>query len=345
MASKKETRAEINRISRHSGYGDLGATMQDALYGINHRGAGNAIPGNSDHYGLTFFTRPRLNLSYDNVLASRQLMPLLTDDSTSLKRAIRVMLDPEGAKRGITSPLVDNHSAFLPILTNTLLSLNGWPDVTVDAFTSKEGRYKEAYSMVDSAVRYYSTFDATAAFRNIAGDPITLLFNTWIHYASQVYEGVMSPYPDSIIENEIDYNTRIYRLILDPSRLYVQKIAACGAAFPMASPLGTAFNFSSEQPVNNENEQISVPFRCMGAEYLDPIIVEEFNKVVGVFNPTMAESEGREPRFRSTYYKVDTRTKNFFNYRGYPRIDPKTMELEWWVPAEVFAEIESEETA
>lgn len=345
MASYKDV---VDYLSRHSGLGNLTEAFYNTFYGINHRGIGNPVPYNADSHGLTFFTRPRLNLSYDNIAQDRVLTPMLTSDEKSYQRAIRVMLDPDGAwgrttlKSGslseltsqqlVTSPLVDNKSAFLNILTNNLLSLNGWPDPTVGTFNSREGIMRESWSMVDDTARYMGTFDLTANFRNIAGDPITLLFHAWIRYMSNVYLGHMMPYPDMVLQNEIDYQTRIYRLVLSADRKYVTKIAACGAAFPTSSALGAAFDFTADVPIiQNNASQISIPFHCVGVEYNDPILIKEFNTIVQIFNPDMMDDA--RPR---TMRKIPREYLNYFNYYGYPQINLKNYELEWWVSNEDF---------
>lgn len=318
---------DVDIVSRLNGLGSLTSAQTNNFLGINHRGVGNPVPINSDNYGLTFFTRPRLNLSYDNIANSRVLTSLMSRDDKTVQRAIRVMLDSRSDyERVVTSPLVDTKQAFIPLLTNNLLSVSGWPDVVVDSYTSKEGNYRESWSMVDGTSWIYNTYDITASFRNIAGDPISLLFYVWVHYASMVYTGEMVPWPDMIIENEIDYNTRIYRLVLDPSRRYVQKIGATGAAYPTNSPLGASFNYSSDGVLNRDNDQISISFKCMGANYLDPILIQEFNETVEIFNAGMRDA-GRE----DNYTKLDKNETYYFNYNGYPRINPDTFELEWWV--------------
>lgn len=332
-----DNKKQIDIVSRKTGLGSLTSALSNTLLGINHRGAGNPVPINTDTNGLTFFTRPRLNLSYDNAAMSRLMLPILTENKMTIQRFVRTTLDPVNALKGIDTPLVDNSSAFIPLLTNNLLSLSGWPDMTVDTYTAREGIYKESFSLVDGVSRNFSTFDLTANFRNLSGDPITLLFMVWIHYAACVYEGLMVPWPDSIIENEVDYNTRIYRLVLDPSKTYVQKIAACGAAFPLATPLGAAFNFSSDEPFNRDNDQVSIPFRCMGVDYQDPVLVQEFNLTTVLFNRNMAD--GKRENF---YTKLKHHERNFFNYKGYPRINPEDYELEWWISNEEYAQLDEE---
>lgn len=318
--------------------GSLTTAIGDSFYGINHRQQPGSISINKDFYGLTFFTRPRLNLTTANIRAVRELTPLLSGESTSIQRIIRSLLDPELIRRNDNgsdgrTPFVDHQQAFIPILTNNLISMSGWPDVTAPTFTSQQGTYKEEFSIIDGLTKNYSTYDITANFRNIPGDPITALFYYWITYASNVYQGTIVPYSDMIINNEVDYNTRIYRLVLDSSKRRVQKIAACGAAFPWSTPLGAAFNFESDRPVNNSNDQITINFRCMGAMYQDDILVWEFNRTTELFNDGLQDGKREQ-----LYVMVPFAALGVFNNQGYPRINQDSYELEWWVPKDVFEE-------
>lgn len=321
----------INNIFRATPSGPLSTAIGDTFYGINHRATPGAIQINKDFFGLTFFTRPKMNLSTQNLRSVRQLNPLLTTESDSVQRIIRCLLDPSLAKRGIGSSFVDNQQAFIPVLTNSLLSMSGWPDVNLPTMTSPDGMYKEAFSFADGVTANYSTYDIQASFRNMPGDPITAMFLIWCHYASNVFQGTMVPYPEMIVENEIDYMTRIYRLVLDSTKTYVKKIGACGAAFPTSSPIGAAFNFSSDKPINDSNDQISIPFRCLGAMYQDDILIYEFNQTTEMFNDLL--KDGVRERH---YQKIPIDALNIFNNRGYPRINPITYELEWWVSNEEY---------
>lgn len=97
--------------------------MADVYNGLDHRNAGAAFQKNTDHQGLTLFTRPQLNLTYNNVLADRQLLPLLDEEPGSMYRAIRSMLDPRLA---LSSRLFDPKQAFITVLTNTLVNVSGF---------------------------------------------------------------------------------------------------------------------------------------------------------------------------------------------------------------------------
>jgi hypothetical protein len=331
------TRDKLDKMLAKTPLSSLSSVIGDNFYGINHRQTPNAIQINKDFYGLTFFTRPRLNLTPENLRVIRQFGSLLNPEPASLQRVIRCLLDPQLAKARtgsqITSPFVDPSQAFIPILTNHLVSMSGWPDVNLLTFTAQEGAYKETFSLVDSISDIYTGYTITANFRNIPGDPITLMFLIWCHYASHVYRGTLAPYPEMIIENEVDYQTRIYRLILDVTKQRVQKIAACGAAFPVSAPIGGTFDFASDRPITEANDQISIPFQCVGAMYQDDILIREFNDTVSLFNPMMNDLNRA-----AGMVKIPVMALNLFNNRGYPHINEDTYELEWWTTHDEYNE-------
>lgn len=336
----------VERVLSTAPSGAVSGAIGDSFYGINHRQTPAPISINKDRHGFTFFTRPRLNMQEANIRTVRQLTPLLNKTSASIQRIIRCTLDPELAwgRPPVECPFVDPQLAFIPILSNHLIEMNGWPDIEAPTFTSHEGIFKEAISFVDGVTQNYNTYDITANFRNLPGDPISSLFLMWIHYMSMVYLGTMVPYPDAIINNEIDSNTRIYRLVMDSTNTRVQKIAATGAAFPITVPLGAIFNFSTERPFNQGLDQITVTFRCMGAQYMDDILIDEFNRTGALFNDllsnkyfTLHRDKSNNPYWTNPYYtKVDLDALPIFNNRGYPRIDPITYELQWWVSNDEF---------
>lgn len=320
--------------------GSIDKAIGNNLYGINHRQTSTVIPSNKDMYGLTFFVRPQLNMQLDNIRNVRQFSPLTTDNVRTIQQFVKCVLDPRlmaGYKFAknmvppLRCPMVDNQNAFIPILTNNLNSISGWPDVIAPTHSSKPGLYNEVHSMVDGITRNYETFDIDASFRNTRGDPILYLFYVWLHYSSFVFEGKLVPYLDMITENEIDYNTRIYRLVLDKDRNKVTKIAATGASFPISLPTGSFFDFNSERPFNDQNKDITIRFKCMGVDYQDDITIREFNETVIIFNVSMSDAKRNKDMVR-----VDRALLPMFNNRGYPRINPGNYELEWWVPIDMY---------
>ncbi len=335
----------INQISRQTGLGELDISNSLNSRGINHRGVGNPINQLYDQTGMIFITRPNLCLSTANLLSKRFLADLATENEYSIPRMVRALLDPlangvkldDGSRRhnivDVSTPLVDPENPFLTVLMNNLISMTGWPDTDMRTFKSEEGISRQSWGMIDSIGEIYSDFTLTANLQNVPGDSITLLILTWLLYSGWVYRGELFPYPKSIVENEIDYTTRIYRFVLDPTRTYIQKFCACGYGFPTAISNGSSMEYNALQPRQDKAQQISVPFQCFGMNYNDPITLYEFNRLVYDFSPALklaVSGKGKD------YIRLDKDEVKSFNYRGLPHIDLDTKEIEWWVKADEY---------
>ncbi len=326
------TNIELLEISnRNNSYSNGDTSTYNIFHGINALGGIPALPHNSDNQGLVFFTKPHLNLSYDNVISIRKLAFLADNNINSMGCLIKCMLNPLGyseASDRVRSSILDDKCAFIPI-SNLLLSLSNPPDYTADTYTTTEGYNKEQVAWIDSRPGIWNVYDLQANFANMEGDPITTIFDVWIEYAQRVAEGSMLPFPINIVENRIDYQTRIYRLILDRTRTYVQKIWACCAAFPYTNPIGAVMGYNSSTHITTEANQIQITFKCIGSMFNEPILIKEFNELVGIFNPSMKDSN------RVKMVKVNGVTDSGLNkkallkYKMYPFIAP-SMELEWY---------------
>ena len=308
--------------------GSIERAGSNALYGINHQNLDGAIPENRDSYGFTFFTRPQLNLTGSNLRNVRKLYDYLTTEPLTIQRYVRCMLDPRLYYSGITTPLVDQQMAYIPVLGNMLKTMSGWPDIVLPTFTSKPGVRREEWSIGDGSIEIFEKFNLDCTFRNFKDEPISSLLVLWLSYMAYVFEGKMSPYITMIVENEIDYNTRIYRIVTDESKRFVKKIAATGASFPVNDPTGRMFDFNKSVKYNDQTRDINVRFECNGAMFNDPILVVEFNKTSAIFNPKIAAIMKGE---HTSLEKIPEELKLAFNNRGYPYINPKTLELEWYV--------------
>lgn len=307
-------------------------SISDNLFGINHRQIEGIIPENRDAHGLVFFTRPQLNLTVGNLRNDRKFYKLLTRTSESIHRYVRVMLDPRlpfDPYLPVDSFLVDNQMPFIPILTNTIKTISGWPDVVLPTYTSKNGLMKEQWSVADGTVEIFESFDLDATFRNTKDEPTSMLMQTWLKYMDNVFQGKMVPYLDYITENTIDYNTRIYVFIMDETKRVVKKVAAVGAAFPLNAPFGRMFDYNKEIKYNDQNKDINIRFRCLGAMYNDDILLHEFNKTVGIFNPDIRNMI-RTGQL-GNLVKIPQYLIHLANNRGYPYINTATNELEWYI--------------
>ena len=324
--------ASLRDVFRTTAVGDFDTSVASSLYGINHRMAPLPVPMNRDSHGLVLFSRPQLNLTDQNLRAVRQMNDLLTTEPVSIQMMVRKLLDPRLSN--LKSPLVDDRCAFIPILTNHITNLTGFPDPYVNSYISKPGNYKESFGVVDDVISVYSSYDLNVTFRNMVGNPIEKIFHYWLIYASKVFEGMMLPYPDYLGSRIIDYNTRVWRLVLDRTKTYVTHIACCGAAYPKSTPLGAKSDYSIDEPIVMSNKSFSIPLQAFSAFYNDPILVHEFNKLVGIFNPDMQVDRNDQPI--GDVVKIPSYELDWLNSKGYPRIDPETMELQWWLDTNVY---------
>lgn len=318
------------RMSREVGQGSQGSQFSDYFYGFNRNFQGTPLPSFTEMQGMVFFSRPKLNLSYDNIMGYRPMTVLGSAVENSYQRAVRVMLDPIGALTGanpIKAPgLVDPRMAYMPLLSNACVNIAGWPDIGLSAYTTPEGMAKESWLMADGVAEFNGRFDLTATFDNVKGNPLTLLLHSWIMYIGAIRQGFMEPYMINVMRNVMDYFTRIERYTFDQTGRKIEQWSHTGASFPSNLSIGNYFNYNRDEVYNQDNKQISVTWVSVGAVYNDPIQLREFNMRVVMFNADMADD-----RRKSRYIQIPFEDRQLTNYNGYPRINEQTMEMEWWI--------------
>lgn len=370
--STLEIAQALDRLHRERGFGERGSVYRDMLRGIDVMNNGTFVMNNRDNKGYTFFTRPCLNLTYSNLSQVRRLLPYRDAGEYSILNYCRTVLDPwsqrslstvnqerhvDGSERDVyAAPEADKHtiagnqlcdpkSPFISSIGNNLLSLTGWPDPVVDYYTSSKGLMGEEHIMADGVYDRYGSFSLEATLRNPEGNPHTLLFDLWETYMSAVKLNDMQPYPEMIMCQEIDYMTRIYRFVMDPNKQYITMWSACGAGFPVNNAMGTIYNFDSEKELTDGTQTLNFSFQCVGAMYNDPILLDEFNRLMAIYNPALrirgVTNNGRDNLIvgRDDYVKLKLNEKKLFNYQAYPLVNEQTYELEWWVPKTVYNKI------
>lgn len=315
--------------NRMSGLGGDNSATYSIFSGYNSLNAMPLAPANTDNIGYTFFTRPRMNLSYDNVIKSRILTALADQSPNSTANAMRWMLTVSGlgdeGGDNNKSLLFDDSNPFITLLSNTLISMPAFHDFTPDIYSSNEGFAKEQISFIDDKPFMYRMHSMTLNFMNLQGDPITTFFYIWTLYATCVAYGLMSPFPRYLVNSRIDYQTGIYRFTMDPTRRYVQNTAKT-IAYPNVAPIGSIFAFDRASPMMGVSDQIGINFQCHGLEVNDPITIYEFNKEVIARNPMMAKNNREQ-----FMVKLSEAEKPRFNYKAIPFILPDR-ELSWWIP-------------
>lgn len=327
-----EVKSPINNIAKLGGFTGITASNALNLYGLSHRGFSFNTAKNTDVQGFTFFTRPDLRLTYDNLIADRQFALMLTDEKESIWRWVRATLDPRG-QRYYDCPFVDSDNPFIPVLSNNLKSMSGWSELTVEPYTSDAGVFNEQTSQADGFDKDYSVRQITCTFKNQIKDPINALFNIWTRYSMLVRSGEMDPYLHNLVGNIIDYNTRAYRLVTDASKQYVQSIAATGVMFPLNSQLAAKYDFDEDKPYSDANDEITIQFQTIGFQYEDPILIKEFNELVHAFCPGIKNG---------TYAMIENHHLLMMNGIGIPLINEDTGRIEWWARKSEYHQIVKE---
>jgi len=336
-------------ISRQNGQGGLGSSIYTIMKGVNINAGIPTLPPNIENPGYLFFTKPRFNLTPQNCDHVRKLSYLKDRSANSFSNAIRCMLMPPGTwlVNGVDvdnsrSNLVDDNSPWITLLTGSCLTVSGWPVIAPETHTSEPGIRKQVQSWMDAPPWHYGDFNLTATFVNMAGDPISRLFDTWVEYMGNLALGTIIPTFKNMVNRRIDYNTRIYRLVMDRSRKYIEGMAMVGAAYPLNSPLAEKFNYNIETAITPDVNQVTVEFKAIGAYYNDPIVISQFNRTTTRFLPELAISANRyspgENNLSNTNYpftKLPDSMKSLF-VEAYPWIEEDKnaggrYELEWYV--------------
>lgn len=323
-------------ISSQYGHIPISGSTAAITYGFNHRGMPVAYEPQRDSYGLMFFTRPNLTLSPTNCMKDRRLAMLLTKERQNVQSWLRYTLYPDAQKNeGQKCPLVDNNQPWIPLLTNTVISASGWPGLNSSLATTSPDRFGSNVTFIDGSIKELRReFNVSVNFRNMQGNFSLSLFFYWAYTAALFQLGILQPDPRDLVECSKNYDTRIVRLVLDPMKKYIIDWAAADSAVIESVPKGESYNMESAGVYNSSHDEFTIGFRCNGYSPVDPIILREFNAVTVMFNKNMADG-----RREQTYVQVPQAFLNQVNGEGYPWIDLKTLELQWWIDPNRYVEL------
>lgn len=330
--------AELLEVSteqafRASGLGSYRGAVQTITSQFDRFGGIHMMP-NTEKAGLTFITRPKLNLTTQSLRQHTVMATMDTEDPQSLPFSIRCQLDTNFAgliseSAATLSPFVNNESPFIIPLTNTLQSITGWPDIVLDTETTEGGFYSEDQTFVKGFDFLNRSYDLTLTFRDIQGGYVMALLLYWMYWIGLVTRGLVTAYPEDIAARRLCYTCSIYRFVLDPSMRTVVKYAKATGCFPKSLPIGNSFNVAEREAFLSSNLMFSIPFQVNHVEYMDPMTLADFNTLVDRFKPD-----------RSGLVKTSMIAEH--NFTGLPRINPTNNELEWWAyPEELENAIDS----
>lgn len=300
------------------------STFEDSLHGFDSIRNTIYMP-ETEHHGFTFFTRPKLNLSTPSIRSDRILSLLDTLDTQTVAFTIRALLDTKLKELyGISadsSPFFNAASPFIPILSNRLFALNGWPDPTLDVETTEGGFFSESITYPKGHDQLSRNYDISASFVDVQGSVvhnIILMWLRWIHLATR---GLVTAYVEDIEQRRMCFTSSIYRFVMDPSSRFITKWAKATGCFPHSVPSGAYFNYDATASHVDVAMNLSVPFTVAGKiEYMDPIILKEFNMLAERYSSNIKNLDNAKESERLLY-----------NFQCLPYIDltSGTNELLW----------------
>ncbi|AFQ96778.1 phage virion structural protein [Erwinia phage phiEaH2] len=343
-----------DRIRLTVGLGLAAQRMTNPYMGFNHMMASNPTPINREYGGLTFITRPDFNLCFDNIANSRKMSNMASQPRSSLDYSILAALDPD-FELGFSDPpmvkgrrvnrlgtpflseiMFDNLQAFIPLLSTQLLSLSGMPDQSVDNWMSNEGIMREQWGMVDSTHEVNNQYSMSMTLNNPYGNPVMRMMGIWLEYMSGIKMGKFKPKMRNSIQRRIDYQSRAYGLRYDALGNITRFWTAC-VGWPMNDNAGQMANVDNSKPQMQDDTTINLNWQFIGARFDDPLYMEMFNAVVGMFNPDMLPVPGSvasgnfQPIGSDQLVPIAPQLLPLFNYYGYPHIDTLRRKLTWYV--------------
>lgn len=316
--------ASVEQIYQYSGIGSRVGAYQNVFTQFDRFGY-NVLMQNHEMAGLTFITRPTLNLHTSNLRMDSILATLASNDEKTLAFAMRYMLDtrlagvnPQPGDKGAsarrqlaaTSPFLNEKSPFLIPLSNCLKSITGFPDLILDTYTTPGGYMSEDQSIALGSDMFARSFDLTLTFRDIPGGFIRAMLLYWIWWISLTTRGTVVPYPVDEAARLLCYTCSIYRLVLDATLTRVVAAAKATGCFPFMLPVGNLFNINERENYLSAGAEFSVQFKVNHFEAFDAHIFSDFNTLHEIF-----AGKG----WWKTRQPLSTESKN--NFRGLPRID------------------------
>lgn len=289
--SQRDTllKAVRENIAVNSGRGSS-QYVTETILSRHDRFGSSPVQINSEMVGLTFFTKPRLNMTTTSLRQDPQLALMDTLDPLSLMFALRCNLDTEFMRNGVgkdiadSSPWVNPHTPFNIPLSNTIVGMSGWPDFNLEYETTEPGYFSEDMTLARGSDRGRRTYDISCTFRDIQGGYIMAYFYYWIHMMALQMEGITVAYPEDREANRLNYTVSIYRFILDPHMKTITKWAKGTGCYPVSLPIGDVFNFSPGDSFIHTSQQFTIPFKVNNVAYMDPRHLAAFNTLVERYN-------------------------------------------------------------
>jgi hypothetical protein len=328
----KFNRYILNTSYHNAGWASGANNLQNIMSRLDRHGTA-VIPLNTLNYGYYFITRPRLNLTYSNLIRNPILSTLLTENPREISFAIRMLLDTKLSRGLGTKGLLDANNRplreaeperifrdcipkcsifdpenpFLVPLNNCLKGISGFPDLDLQVETTEGDFHSSDFTFAKGSDLNGRTQDLNLEFKEINGGLIMAIIYYWILMIAFLAKGICSAYPDDIYEQRLCYTCSIYRFVTDTSRTQIIWWDKATGCFPKNVPLGSIFNVSQGEVTISSASQFSIPFVANFVEPPNnPDILRDFNRLVSRYTSSKIKD-------RTKYVELNPRDSSNFN--------------------------------
>lgn len=264
-----------------------------------------------------FFTKPDLHIfanrstvSLNSQLASE---PIFVD---AKERYLDVL-------KHLQMSNIENKSPFMNLLSNTVDSELDLPTITAAEVEGPSNIYGDDIPYRWSSEASDNNHEFSLEFEDTRYLEVYMLFKLWDEYERKKAKGAVSPPDDSYIFNKILHDqVSVYKIIVGDDGETIIFFAKLWGVFPKKVPREA---FSSL--VNESKLRFSVDFNATFVEDSNPIIINEFNKLVLKYSGGISF-----PLYNNAYGHVDGRWASmpYIEYDKQSSINSKsTYKLKW----------------
>lgn len=292
---------------------------------------------NRMYRGMTFITRPKLNLSTRSLKQDDTMQLLGNANPDTFQFAIRCNLDSKFAKDqsalARNCPYFNHLSAFNIPLMNSITAISGWPDTVIESYTTRGGYFSEDMTFAVGSTDGRQTTNLTLSARDYQGGFVMAMLFYYLRSLFLQSSGTSTVYPEDIDAYRLNYTFSIYRFLLDPYRKSIPYWAKATGCWFSGLPTGDLFNFSIDDEYIPTAREFSFPVVANRVEYMNPQILTDFVTVANRYATGYGLKDRSEGKALPDGY-VEVPYSSGQNFVGLPTIDLRgaNNDLIWVAP-------------
>lgn len=167
-------------------------------------------------------------------------------------------------------------SPFIPLLSNTCLSLTGVKDFSLGEHTYEEDEFSATIKVPTGMDELWGPGTVSATFTDIAYGPVSLLFMVWIMYIHYVSRGNIMTTREHVIERILDYTCSIYIFVIGDDGRRIERWGKLTGCFPTQFPMSSQLEHNTSlEP--DMLQKLTISFTYNRYEAMDPQVFTDFN--------------------------------------------------------------------